>query len=319
MMRSLVGPAGAAARIVVAVTIAAGLLPGAARAEDDAVREAVAGQPQDEQEGNLADLGANFDSNVFEQTEGWVIRPNNLARGPLGGVAGAGGEADSPAVARVRAVGAARLARVERACDLNASQQRKLELAIESDIRRCIAEIEETRRLYAGTRVNMRSPEGQQQWNRFQQDVQRCRRRLMTLFDEGSLFSESLSTVLDEGQLSILTAESAARRSFRWKSLVAKAMLRLDDTLALTQEQHTEVERLLLEKEPALRVDGWLRQRNEQGEQMLVFMVLAEVDQKALRAAVGEDRWKTVVMFANQGRSMRSWIQGQGLLEQKRK
>ena len=141
----------------------------------------------------------------------------------------------------------------------------------------------------------------------------------MTLFDEGSLFSESLSTVLDEGQLSILTAESAARRSFRWKSLVAKAMLRLDDTLALTQEQHTEVERLLLEKEPALRVDGWLRQRNEQGEQMLVFMVLAEVDQKALRAAVGEDRWKTVVMFANQGRSMRSWIQGQGLLEQKRK
>lgn len=304
-------------RLAAAAAIA--LLP-AVRADDDGVREAgAAGEQQAEQEGNLVDLGANFDTNVFEQTGGgWVIRQGR-GRPGNGRLAAGDGENGSPALARVRAVGAARLERVERACGLDEGQRRRLELALEADIRRCIAEIEEVRRTYAGASVNMREREGQQAWNRFQQDVQRCRRRLMNLFDESSLFGESLATVLDERQFAALEAETAARRSFRWQALVGTALLRLDDTLALTQEQHAEIERLLLAKEPALRLDPPPRQRNEQAEQMLVFMVLAEVDQKALKAVVGEDRWKTVLTLANQGRSMRSWIEGQGLLEPKRK
>ena len=61
------------------------------------------------------------------------------------------------------------------------------------------------------------------------------------------------------------------------------------------------------------------RQRNDHAEKMLVYMVLSEVDPKTLRATVGEDRWKAVLTLANQGRSMRSWIEGQGLLEPKSK
>jgi len=289
------------------------------RAEDDTVRaEAAAGDRQAEQEGNLVDLGANFDANVFEQTgAGWVLRH----AGPFGqGMPrpGADGEAGSPALARVRAVGQARLERLERACGLDEGQRRRLGLALEADLRRCIGEIEEVRRRYAGVTVNMREREGQQTWSRFQQDVQRCRRRLLTLFDESSLFAESLATVLDDAQRATLAEEQAARRSFHWKTLVATAMLRLDDTLALTHDQHAEIERLLMEQDPPLRLDTPTRQRNEQAEQMLVFMVLADTDHRALKAVVGEDRWKTLLTLLNQGRSMRSWIEGQGLLDPKR-
>ena len=52
---------------------------------------------------------------------------------------------------------------------------------------------------------------------------------------------------------------------------------------------------------------------------MLVFMVLADADHKALKAIVGDDRWKSMLALLNQGRSMRSWIEGQGLLDPKRR
>lgn len=307
-------------RACAAVAVAAALAAPAARAEDDGVRgEGSAGERQVEQDANLVDLGANFDANVFEQTgAGWVLRHDG---GLFGGVPqpGRAGEAGSPALARVRAVGQARLERLERACGLDEGQRRRLALALEADMRRCVIEIEEVRRGYAGVKVNMREREGQQTWSRFQQDVQRCRRRLLTLFDESSLFAESLATVLDDDQRAALVAEVAARRVFHWRSLVATAMLRLDDTLALTHEQHAEIERLLMEQEPMIRLDAPTRQRNEQAEQMLVFMVLAETDHKALKAIVGDDRWKPLLALLNQGRSMRSWIEGQGLLEPKRR
>lgn len=308
------------ATVALSAWVAAALMAGALRADDDSVRAAgEVGDQQDAQESNLVELGANFDTNVFEQVGGgWVIQHQN-AGNMVGRRVGGDGVEGSPALARARASGMARLARVERTCGLSEAQRRKLELAMEADIRRCVADIEEIRRGYVGTSVNMRHRDGQQKWQRFQQDVQRCRRRLLSLFEESSLFAESLATVLDEGQQKALADETAARRSFRWKCLVGTALLRLDDALALDAEQHATIERLLLEREPPLRLDAPQRQRNEQAEKMLVFMVLAEVDQKALRATVGEDRWKNVLTMANQGRSMRSWIEGQGLLEPRRK
>ena len=305
----------------VPAAVAVALAAVSVRAEDDAVRaEGAAGDRQAGQEGNLVDLGANFDANVFEQTgAGWVLRHHGGPFAPDRPLPGADDEAGSPALARVRSVGRARLERLERACGLDEGQRRRLALALEADLRRCIVEIEEVRRSYAGVTVNMRERDGQQTWSRFQQDVQRCRRRLLTLYDESSLFAESLATVLDDAQRAALAAEQAARRSFHWQTLVATAMLRLDDTLALTHEQHAEIERLLMEQDPPLRLDAPTRQRNEQAEQMLVFMVLADADHKTLKAVVGEDRWKALLTLLNQGRSMRSWIEGQGLLDPKRK
>jgi hypothetical protein len=300
-------------RVTFALTAAACLVAGVACAEDDGVAAAPQDLQAEPNDGNLIDLGANFDANVSQIGGGMAIRHGLVVaeQAPAGG--------ESPVAASLRTLGAARLAEVVRVCRPSPEQLGKLRLALEVDIRRCIAEIDRIRRGYAGKIVNMREREGQQQWGRFQQDVQRCRRCLVTPFAERSLFSESLSTVLDEGQFSTLSAETAARRSFRWHALVAATLLRLDDMLMLDQRQHEEIERLLLDKEPPLRIEVLDRQSNEHAEQMLVYHMLAEVDQKALKAVVGDERWKTVLTLANQGRSMRSWLEGQGLLEPKRK
>ena len=110
---------------------------------------------------------------------------------------------------------------------------------------RVAAEVDEVRQRYEDVTVNMRDRAGQQQWHQFQQDVQRLRGRLQRLFDADSLLSSGLASVLDADQRRRLAAEAAATRTFRWKTLVTTALLRLDDLLGLTQRQHAEIERLL--------------------------------------------------------------------------
>lgn len=307
MTRPLAGSAGvrAIAWIAGAVAVAVALPPGVARGEDDEVREEVVDGPRENKYFNEVDLGALFDSQMAA----------GLNVGGPGDEAGPQGLA-----AHLRLVGAGRIARMDRACDLNDEQLRKLQLAIESDIRRCVAEIGETRSRYLGVKTTLQpDKQAQQLWGRANQEAQRCKRLWKRVFDEDSLFTESLATVLDERQRSIFTADLTDRRSFRWQALVTRAMFILDDMLALTQEQHDEVERMLLEKEPPLRLDGSPGYNNEQVEQFLVFKVLAEVDQAALEAAVGADRYEQLAMLANQGRSMGSLIQREGLLEPARK
>jgi hypothetical protein len=296
------------ALLVTAVAVAAGGL----RAADDRVRPADETAGQEADESNLVDLGSMFDANLFEQRGGgWVIQPGvgrRLRPGPAGD--------ESPAVDRARTIGGQRLERIDRACGLSAAQRRALVLALESDARRFAAEVDEVRRRYADVTVNMRDRAGQQQWHQFQQDVQRCRGRLQRLFDTDSLLSSALASVLDADQRQRLESEAAAKRTFRWKTLVTSSLLRLDDSLGLTQRQHAEIERLLLEREPALRLDVPRGPGTAQAEQMLVYLVLAEVDAKALRGMLEERQWRSLTKLSNQGRAMRSWLEQQGLLEQ---
>jgi len=296
--------------------VVAGVLAAAAgglEAADDRVRSADETTAREADESNMVDLGSMFDANLFDQPGGgWVIQPNILGRRahrplPAG---------ESLAVDRARAIGTQRLERIDRACGLTAAQRRALVMAMESDARRFAAEVDELRQRYAEVTVNMRERAGQQQWHQFQQDVQRCRSRLQRLFDADSLLSSGLASVLDADQRSRLEAEAAAKRGFRWRTLVTASLLRLDDSLALTQRQHAELERLLVERQPPLRIDVPRGAGTAQAEQMLVYLVLAEVDAKALQAVLDERQWRALMKHANQGRAMRSWLEQQGLLEQ---
>jgi hypothetical protein len=163
--------------------------------------------------------------------------------------------------------------------------------------------------------VNFNDQAGQRKWQQFQQDVQRCRQRLQALFDADSLFAKVLPTTLDAEQYGRLNAENAARRTHRWKALVATTLLKYDDLLGLDQRQHEEIEKLLLEREPALRIDRPANRQDLHAQQMLVSMVLSEVDGKQLQGIVSERQWKTLAQLAQQGKAMRSYIEAQGLLE----
>jgi hypothetical protein len=86
--------------------------------------------------------------------------------------------------------------------------------------------------------------------------------------------------------------------------------------LALSKTQHETLEKLLLERAPALRIEGESPSFNDSNlRRQIVFMVLAEVDTKKLKAVVSERQWKTLGNLTSQGRAMRSWIEAQGVLE----
>jgi hypothetical protein len=299
------------------VAVATLVLWPVARGEDDKAVDDVspaAQQMLEQQQGNRIDLGSNFDTNVFQQTgNGFSLTHGRRRPSPTGGDGDQVPE--SPTLIAARKLGDARLAHIDSVCRLADAQRRKLRLAMESDIRRLAEEIDGERLKYQGVEVNFNDQAGQRKWQQFQQDVQRCRQRLQSLFDAESLFAKVLPTTLDAEQYARLTAEAASRRSYRWKGLVAAAMLKFDDLLGLDQRQHEEMKKLLLEREPALRIDRPANRQDLHAEQMLVSMVLAEIDAKRLQGIVSERQWKTLAQLANQGKAMRSYIESQGLLE----
>ncbi len=301
----------------VGLVVCAALGPASSvRAVDDEVAaepqagQAVAAQP------HQVDLGANFDANLFEQHgNGWVLR-SGLVLGRRSGRAAA--RAESGTAERGRSLGEKRLERIETACGLTAEQRRRLQLAIESDVRRFVAEIEAVRERYAGLEVNINDPVGQKQWHAFQQDVQRCRDAMRGLFEEGSLFATILETTLDPEQRRCLAAEQAERRSFHWRSMVLEALVRIDDQLGLNTRQHDLLEAELLAHEPPLRTDESALARDDQNlRRNLVFLVLSQIDQQTIRAAVSDRQWPLLAVYRNQGQAMRSWIEQQGVLEGK--
>jgi hypothetical protein len=299
--------------VVAAAVLAAAAAPAAVRAADDDVLVEPADDGQLGRQPHLVDLGANFDANLFEQRgNGWVLRGGPVPAAPAGGDPGQ----LSIAFARGRTLGERKLERIETACGLSAEQRRRLALAIQSDARRFAAGVDATRAQYAGRQVNMNEPAGQKQWHAFQQDVQRCREQLRQIFDQGSLFATVLASTLDDRQRTCLTQEQAERRSFHWRALVAEALAKLDDTLALSRNQHDAIEALLLAREPALRIDeATLSQADQNLRRQLVLLVLSEVDTQRLKATVGDRQWRGLSTLTAQGRAMRSWIEQQGVLE----
>ena len=296
-------------------------MPVAYSGDDDVVREPAAAGLQVRQP-HMIDLGANFDANLFEQMgNGWVIRggagvviQGNRIQSVPGAAAAVSRE--SPGFSRARALGEKKLERIDTACGLSPEQRRQLGLAIESDARRFAAQTDAVRSRYQGREVNMNEPEGQKAWHAFQQDVQRCRDRLRRLFGEGSFFVTVLGGVLDERQLACLKTEEAARRAFHWRAMVAEVLAKLDDTLALTRQQHEAVERLLIAREPMLRIDVAAQMRDDANlRRQLVLLVLSEVDAPALKGTVNERQWRGLSTLTAQGRAMRSWIEQQGVLE----
>jgi len=298
--------------------------PAASGGDDDVVREPPAAGMQVRQP-HMIDLGANFDANLFEQRgNGWVIRGgagvviqgNGQVIGLNGVPPAAAGSRGSPGFSRARALGEKKLERIETACGLSPEQRRQLGLAIESDARRFAAETDTVRSGYQGRQVNMNEPEGQKAWQAFQQDVQRCRDQLRRLFGEGSFFVTVLGGVLDERQLACLKTEEAARRSFHWRAMVAEVLAKLDDTLALTRQQHEAIERLLIAREPMLRIDVAAQIRDDANlRRQLVLLLLSEVDATALKGTVNERQWRGLSTLTAQGRAMRSWIEQQGVFE----
>lgn len=151
--------------------------------------------------------------------------------------------------------------RIAAACGLS-GPRRKLQLAMEADVRRPAEDIDVERRKYQNREVNFNDQAGQQEWQQFMQDVRRCRGWVLNMFDADSLLMKVLPTTLTPEQQAQLTADTTARRDALWRVLVAAAMLKLDDVTGLGQKQYEDLEGLLLEKTPPLRVENVVKRHD---------------------------------------------------------
>jgi hypothetical protein len=99
---------------------------------------------------------------------------------------------------------------------------------------------------------------------------------------------------------------------------VLEALVQIDDQLGLNTRQHDLLEAELLAHEPPLRTDESALARDDQNlRRNLVFLVLSQIDQQTIRAAVSDRQWPLLAVYRNQGQAMRSWIEQQGVLEGK--
>jgi hypothetical protein len=98
--------------------------------------------------------------------------------------------------------------------------------------------------------------------------------------------------------------------------MVVSTLVKMDDMLGLSQSQHDLLAQALLANEPPLRIDELSpEQENAHLQLNLVYMVLSGVEATPLQKATSERQWRTLALLMNQGKSMRSWIEQQGILE----
>lgn len=285
--------------------------------------------------GQIVDLESQFDMNMLGnlgpgfviQHAGHVAIRNNRVR--IGAAVGAQPQPDettktaqeSPLVAAMRAIAAPAMTQIEAVCRPSADQARLLRLALDRDVRRAAEQIDIVKRKYAGVSVNLQDQAGQQKWQQFHQDLQSCRQLLQDFIrGKDGLFGKVLPTALAGEQYTRLEADLDARRGQRWQAFVALALVRWDHLLALDQQQHDDLEKLLLQKRPRLRVGSGFNPHvhgnaPSQQAQWLVPLALADVGEQRLREVVKERQWKILQRLMLQAKQMRPHLEQTGILE----
>jgi hypothetical protein len=289
----------------------------AVRAEDDRMVEDQPAATTQGQRFMRHDLGVQFEQLVRRDLlgEGFTVARVPSPQG------GGGQSVVSATVSILQGIGRSRLARIDAVCGLSPSQRRRLQLAVESDICRLVGDLEAARAKYDRrvVEIDRLSPASQRPVAEFQQIMQRLTERRRTLLGGDSLLAKALPTTLDADQIARLAADTAARRGRRWQVIVASHLDGIDTWLGLDQRQYDELERLLLEKQPPLRVDevgsiGLAQQH--QAEQILAMLVTSEIDASRLRATLSERQWQTFSPWREQGEARRTYVVNLGILEQ---
>lgn len=282
---------------------------------DDRVEQPAETSGQDSE----IDLGENFDRNVFGQQLGFSLsggRGRQMKK-PADRPAQ---DAAPPTDVKVRAALEPQFIRITGMADVSAPQVRKLRLALESDIRRAVDEIDVQRGTYQGATVKgnwMQDQRHQQLMQRWQADVQRCRDRLRQATGPESFLAKSLPSTLDAEQQARLTAAVDDRLAYLWQAIVARQMLRFDGSLGLDQRQHEALEALLVAARPALRHSFGTVDHAMQHADALVRLAILEIGSERLTKAVNGRQAQALAEFSRHAAPMRQFLEAQGVIQKK--
>ncbi len=155
------------------------------------------------------------------------------------------------AIAGMRLRGAARIAILEQVCRLNAGQMQRLQMALESDVKRIGSVIESMRQQY----VDMPWPPRQEIVTALRADAARCRQLIEGTPGSDSLLGTVIQDVLSPEQTRAFETWLEGRRACRWRAMVATVLVQLDESgLGLTSAQAAAIERSLMAEMPKLEV-----------------------------------------------------------------
>ncbi len=160
------------------------------------------------------------------------------------------------AIAGMRLRGAARIAILEQVCRLNAGQMQRLQMALESDVKRIGSAIESMRQQY----VDMPWPPRQEPLTQdivtaLRADAARCRQLIEGTPGSDSLLGTVIQDVLSPEQTRAFETWLEGRRACRWRAMVATVLVQLDESgLGLTSAQAAAIERSLMAEMPKLEV-----------------------------------------------------------------
>jgi len=202
---------------------------------------------------------------------------------------------------------------IDEVCGLNDQQRLKCETAARLDVARVMDDVDMVRRRYAGRTIDLNSPAGQAEWQRFHQDATAVQAKLTSAGDATSLLKRVIPGLLDDTQRSAWQRESELRRQYQWQSVVETGLTQLDLALGLTAEQHDAIRGMLMEQ--PLRMNGgmvWGQQNHI--EPYICRYALSRLDRSRLDALVSKRQRKMLGECIDHGQAMGEWLKQQKLI-----
>lgn len=233
----------------------------------------------------VANAGFMIDESNFDQ---WIFQGS--------GTAAAGR-------ARINSHLKLKLDELNRTCDLTDVQRKKLALAAQGDMKRFFDQVEALRKKFLAVRND------QNAFNQLWQEIHPLQQKQQAgLFDESSMFEKTLRSTLNEEQQQRYRKVTDERRRFRYRASIQTSLVSLSDTVALKDDQHKAIAKLLLE-ETALPL------RFGQQDQQVVLYGLSKLPSAKLKAILNDRQWKLMQPQINQGQAMEQFLAQNGFIE----
>jgi hypothetical protein len=233
----------------------------------------------------VANAGFMIDESNFDQ---WIFQGS--------GTAAAGR-------ARINSHLKLKLDELNRTCDLTELQRKKLALAAQGDMKRFFDQVEALRKKFMAVRND------QNAFNELWQEIHPLQQKQQAgLFNETSMFEKTLRSTLNEEQQQRYQKVTEERRRFRYRASIQTSLVSISDTVALKDDQHKAIAKLLLE-ETALPL------RFGQQDQQVVLYGLSKLPSAKLKAILNDRQWKLMQPQLTQGQAMEQFLAQNGFID----
>ncbi len=233
----------------------------------------------------VANAGFMIDESNFDQ---WIFQGS--------GTAAAGR-------ARINSHLKLKLDELNRTCDLTELQRKKLALAAQGDMKRFFDQVEALRKKFMAVRND------QNAFNELWQEIHPLQQKQQAgLFNETSMFEKTLRSTLNEEQQQRYQKITEERRRFRYRASIQTSLVSISDTVALKDDQHKAIAKLLLE-ETALPL------RFGQQDQRVVLYGLSKLPSAKLKAILNDRQWKLMQPQLTQGQAMEQFLAQNGFID----